>query len=40
MEKDKQKNANTTNEVGLTRVEGFLRISDPKTGKTIVETRA
>jgi len=40
MKKDKHNKPKPTNEVGMTRVEGFVRISDPQTGKTIVETRA
>ena len=40
MKKDKHNKSKSTDEVGMTRVEGFIRISDPQTGKTIVETRA
>lgn len=40
MEKDKQKTPDSPNESGSIRVEGFVRIFDPTTGETIVETRA
>jgi len=40
MKKVNENNPKSTDEVGVTRVESFVRISDPQTGKTIVETRA
>lgn len=40
MNKTDKKHQTKPDETGITRVEGFLRISDPETGKTIRETRA
>lgn len=40
MKKNKQDTPKSTNEASMTHVEGFIKISDPNTGKTIVETRA
>ena len=40
MKENKDNKTKPTNETGITRVEGFIKISDPETGKTIVETRA
>ena len=40
MKDKKDKKPTTADENGVARVEGFVRISDPSTGETIVETRA